>query len=58
MTRLLPTHESIVINKKNQMMIDARISPTRTHQVYEDLLKKEKEFASLIYLQKDQDRYL
>jgi len=45
-----------LVSFNNEYLVSDEILPVRKHQAYEDLLKLEKEFASLIYIQRIQER--
>ena len=51
-------YEKFTTDSKGRPMFDRGMGHTKVQQYYDDMLKKEKEFASVIYLQRDQERYL
>lgn len=44
------------VGNKNYHAPSVEMRPSQRHDIYEELLQKQKEFASIIYLQRDQDR--
>jgi len=48
-------NESLVY-VKGEYIVKSGISISKRHQIEEELLKKEREFAALIYYQRDQER--
>ena len=47
-----------LIRVKGEFLPTASKSPTRNHQIFDELLMKEKRFASLIYMQRDLEKDL
>ena len=47
--------EETMIAYRNEYLISDTMIPTRSHQAYEELLQFQKEYASMIYFQKDRD---
>ncbi len=45
-----------LVRVRNDFLVNYEMTPTQQHQVYEELLQLEKEYASVIYFQKDLDR--
>lgn len=44
-----------LIRHKNEFLVSEHLIPTRRHQIQEELLEKEKDLASLIYMQRDRE---
>jgi len=48
--------KEILINYNGSILINGDgTTPTRMHQLYEEIIKAEKEFAAMIYFQKDRE---
>lgn len=50
--------EDIILMNDGSFMINCSVNPRTNKQVWEDILQKQKEFASEIYLQRDKEKWL
>ena len=52
------TKETVLRNSKGVLCVDYDMRKSQMQELYDELLDKSKEFASLIYIQKDLQRDL
>lgn len=54
--KLEATEEKTLTHYNGEYLVDKNMLPVRKHQAEEEILKKEKELASLIYFEKDKEQ--